>query len=90
MNLLKYLSLTLLAPVALSATLDIKTTHSVSCTRKTQPGDTVHMHYRGTLSDGSEFDSSYKRHAPLVFPVGKGVVIKGYVVPPVLRLRCSG
>ncbi|BCR85189.1 peptidylprolyl isomerase family protein FPR2 [Aspergillus chevalieri] len=78
MNLLKYLSLTLLAPVALSATLDIKTTHSVSCTRKTQPGDTVHMHYRGTLSDGSEFDSSYKRHAPLVFPVGKGVVIKGW------------
>lgn len=78
MNLLKYLSLTLLAPLALaSPSLDIKTTKSVSCTRKTQPGDTVHMHYRGALADGSEFDSSYKRHAPLVFPVGKGVVIKG-------------
>jgi len=89
MNLLKYLSLSLLAPVALSASLGIETTKSVTCTRKTQPGDTVHMHYRGTLSDGSEFDSSYKRDAPLVFPVGKGVVIKGYI-PPVLRLRCSG
>jgi FKBP-type peptidyl-prolyl cis-trans isomerase len=38
--------------------------------------DTVRVHYRGTLIDGSEFDSSYKREAPLEFPVAR--VIKGW------------
>lgn len=38
--------------------------------------DTVVTHYRGTLMDGREFDSSYKRNAPATFPV-KGV-IKGW------------
>lgn len=38
--------------------------------------DTVITHYRGTLIDGSEFDSSYKRNKPATFPV-KGV-IKGW------------
>ena len=31
------------------------------------------MHYRGTLLDGSEFDSSYERNEPLTLPVG-GVI----------------
>lgn len=35
--------------------------------------DTVETHYRGTLIDGTEFDSSYKRGKPAVFPV-KGVI----------------
>lgn len=39
--------------------------------------DTVVTHYRGTLLDGREFDSSYKRNKPAIFPV-KGV-IKGWV-----------
>lgn len=82
MNLLFYLSLTLLTTTTtLASTLGIKTTHPIdpsSCTRKTTPGDAVHVHYRGTLSDsGEEFDASYKRGEPLVFPVGKGIVIKG-------------
>lgn len=38
--------------------------------------DTVSCHYRGTLLDGKEFDSSYKRGQPLSIPVSG--VIKGW------------
>jgi FKBP-type peptidyl-prolyl cis-trans isomerase FkpA len=31
--------------------------------------DTVKVHYRGTLVNGTEFDSSYKRNAPIAFPL---------------------
>jgi FKBP-type peptidyl-prolyl cis-trans isomerase len=39
-------------------------------------GDSVVCNYRGTLIDGTEFDSSYKRGQPVTFPVGR--VIKGW------------
>jgi FKBP-type peptidyl-prolyl cis-trans isomerase FklB len=41
-----------------------------------KPDDVVVVNYRGTLLDGTEFDSSYKRGAPSSFPVGG--LIKGW------------
>jgi FKBP-type peptidyl-prolyl cis-trans isomerase FklB len=43
---------------------------------KPTPADSVVCNYRGTLIDGKEFDSSYKRGQPATFPVGQ--VIKGW------------
>ena len=33
--------------------------------------DTVKVHYRGTLTNGNEFDSSYKRGQPATFPLNR-------------------
>lgn len=41
-----------------------------------KPGDTVRIHYTGTLADGSTFDSSAGRD-PLEFTVGSGQMIPG-------------
>ena len=75
------------------------------CTVKSKKGDSLHMHYTGTLQDGTEFDSSIPRGQPLVFKVGTGQVIKGWdqgllnmcegekrklVIPPELGYGASG
>jgi len=41
-------------------------------------GKTVSVNYRGTLADGTQFDSSYDRNEPLTFILGGGQVIQGW------------
>lgn len=63
---------------------DVKTTASGLQYTVLTPGtgkspkatDTVLVHYRGTLLNGTEFDSSYKRNEPIEFPLNR--VIPGW------------
>ena len=45
---------------------------------KVKQGDSVKVHYVGTLNDGNEFGNSYKRGSTLDFKVGEGQMIKGF------------
>jgi len=46
-----------------------------TCNRKSEKGDTINVHYSGTLqSDGSKFDASYDRGTPFSFKLGGGQV----------------
>ena len=41
-------------------------------------GDTIRIHYTGTLDDGQKFDSSHDHEEPLEFSIGKGQVVPGF------------
>lgn len=43
--------------------------------------DTVTLHYAGTLVDGTEFDSSYRRNQPATFPLGQLIPAWQMAVP---------
>ncbi len=70
-----------------------------------EKGKEVSVHYKGSLADGTVFDSSYKRNEPIAFPLGMGQVISGwdegiallkvgdkarFVIPPHLGYGASG
>ena len=52
----------------------VKIVHTLAGTgAQPKATDTVKVHYRGTLADGKEFDSSFKRGMPASFPLNRVV-----------------
>lgn len=46
--------------------------------KEAQLGSKITVHYRGTLENGKEFDSSYKAGEPITFDLLEGRLIKGW------------
>lgn len=46
--------------------------------KKAQKGSKVSVHYAGSLTNGTEFDNSFKRKKPIEFQLGVGQVIEGW------------
>jgi FKBP-type peptidyl-prolyl cis-trans isomerase FklB len=62
--------------ITLASGLQYKVVQSGNGTVSPKPAQTVTVHYRGTLINGTEFDSSYSRGEPIKFPVNR--VIAGW------------
>ncbi|KAK9812375.1 hypothetical protein WJX73_005813 [Symbiochloris irregularis] len=59
--------------------LQIGVKHKPSvCTLKSKSGDKLFIHYTGSLTDGTVFDSSVTRGTPFSFTLGQGMVIRGW------------
>lgn len=71
-------ALAVLPALTFAQNLDISVTRPVECTRKTQNGDTVSMKYKGTLTDGTQFDSNLDSGRPFEFKLGAHQVIDGW------------
>ena len=73
-------ALILVSSAAEKAKLRIGTRHRPDdCKDVAKIGDTLTMHYRGTLAaTGEVFDDSHKRGSPFDFVLGRGMVIRGF------------
>jgi len=61
-----------------NAQLQIETLAQGAGEAVTKTGDTVAVHYLGTLADGAKFDSSYDRGEPITITLGENSVIQGW------------
>jgi len=52
--------------------------HSAPVIEGKNVGKIARVHYKGTFNDGTQFDSSYDRNAPLEFVCGAGMMILGF------------